>query len=249
MYGMMTVPAFGADEPYLGEWEDEVGEDEGDEVGDDRDDIGEDEDVMVIGDDGQAYIVSGRGLRRGGRRLRRCRQARNALAEQAQDEGGAELGYASPRRVARVVSRIDRNQERLARIAPPVRRKRQVPVRATTINIKVGGAGSVAGQDVEATLELRADTYLDKLVFNESSAGASILRIEANETVIWRSETSDGLPCSAFTTSSQHPFPLAGVKIAKGTQLIVRGRVAADNDKINALFFGKKKVEGVGCGF
>ena len=248
---MMMVPAFGADDgsyyegAYLGEAVDDGFE------GDDGDDgvegveFGEDE--VVFGDDGRAYVEVG--FRRGGRRLRRCRQQRHALAEQAQDDGGAELGYAGPRRIERIENRISRNQSRLARVSPPrpVARKKQVPVRSFTLNMQLGGTGSTAGE-ISARYQLQADTYLSSLVFNDSSSGATIMRIEVGDMVLWKSETDAGIPCSAFTTSAIHPFSLSGTKLLKGSTLEVRGKIAADNDKINALFMGKKAVENYNCG-
>jgi hypothetical protein len=250
MSGMMMVPAFGADEgnyyegAYLGEAVDDGFEGEGD---DDDGFEGDGEGEIVFGADGRAYVEVGRGFRRGGPRLRRCRQERHELAEQ--QGGEAEVGYASPRRVTRIENRISRNQSRLQRVAPPrpVAAKKVVPVRAFTLNLQLGGAGATTGE-ISTKHQLQADTYLDTLVFNDSSSGASIMRIEVGDMVLWKSETDAGIPCSAFTTAGVQPFRLNGTKILKGSILEVRGKIAADNDKINAMFMGKKAVENYNCG-
>ena len=245
---MMLVPVFAGDddefeggEAYLGEDDGFEGDDDGFE-GDDDGFEGDDADAEALEIGRQ--VMNARGFRRGGRRLRRCRQERHALAEQA-DDGAVEgdgFGYASPRRVARIQNRISRNQARLTRVAPPAPRRR-VPVRSTQINLSATG---LAGE-IGTSHELEADTYLDNVVFNDSSAGAMLTRVEAGDIILWKSETEAGVPCSAFTTSSMQPFSLAGVKLRKGTKLTIRGKIAADNDKLNALFFAKKVVTSIGC--
>jgi hypothetical protein len=243
---MMLVPAFaGADDDEFEGGEAYLGEDdfEGDDDFEGEDDFeGDDADAEAL-EIGRA-MMNARGFRRGGKRLRRCRQARHALAEQG-DEGAVEgdgFGYAGPRRVARIQNRISRNQRRLSRVAPPAPR-RQVPVRSTQINLSATGSAGEIG----TSHELEADTYLDNVVFNDSSAGAMLTRVEAGDIILWKTETESGVPCSAFTTSSIQPFSLAGVKLRKGTKLVIRGKIAADNDKINALFFAKKVVTSIGC--
>lgn len=241
---MMVVPAFEGEDDEIEGGEAYLGEDD-DFEGDGDDEIeggfegDDDETALEIG----RAVMNARGFRRGGPRLRRCRQARHELAEQA--EGGVEgnFGYASPRRVARIDRRIDRNVALRNRVAPPAPVRRKVPVRSTQINLVATGSAGEIG----TSHELQSDTYLGNVVFNDSSAGATITRIEAGDTILWRTETEAGLPCSAFTTSSQKPFSLAGVKLIKGTKLVVRGKVLSDGDKIGALFFCKKVVVGTGC--
>lgn len=243
---MMVVPAFAGEddeieggEAYLGEDDDFEGNGDDDvEGGFEGDD---DEAALEIG----RAVMNARGFRRGGQRLRRCRQARHELAEQA--EGGVEgdFGYAGPRRIARIDRRIDRNVALRNRVAPPAPPRRKVYVRDTQINLVATASG--AGGEIGTSHELQSNTYLSSVVFNGSSAGATITRIEAGDTIIWRSETESGVDCSAFTTASMRPFSLAGVKLRKGTKLTVRGKVAADGDKLSVLFFGKKEVEPTGC--
>ncbi len=241
---MMVVPAFAGEddeieggEAYLGEDDDFEGNGDDDvEGGFEGDD---DEAALEIG----RAVMNARGFRRGGPRLRQCRQARHALAEQAEGEG--DFGYAGPRRIARIDRRIDRNVALRNRVAPPAPPRRKVYVRDTQINLVATASG--AGGEIGTSHELQSDTYLGNVVFNDSSAGATITRIEAGDNILWRSETEAGVPCSAFTTSSMQPFSLAGIKLLKGTKLVIRGKVATDGDKLSALFFGKKVVVGTGC--
>jgi hypothetical protein len=241
---MMVVPAFAGEDDdfegggaYLGEDDDFEGDGDDDFEGDVEGD--DDETALEIG----RAVMNARGFRRGGPRLRRCRQARHALAEQSEEGVEGDFGYAGPRRVARIDRRISRNVALRNRVAPPAPVRRKVPVRSTQINLVATGSAGEIG----TSHELQSDTYLGNVVFNDSSAGATITRIEAGDNILWRSETEAGVPCSAFTTSSMQPFSLAGIKLLKGTKLVIRGKVATDGDKLSALFFGKKVVVGTGC--
>jgi hypothetical protein len=252
---MMMVPAFsGEDEiegdAYLGEDDDFEGED------DDGDDFeGDDDEALEIGRAvlaGELAVAgeigaNGRGFRRGGRRLRRCRQARHAMA-QGQDEGGDELGYAprTARRVARIDNRVERLQSRRARLAPPPVRRRKVYVTDDLLDLSLGGTGAKAGE-VSVTHELQQNTYISNLTFDGSSAGARILQVTAGRTILWQNSSANGVPCSAFVNSGVSPFSLKGVKLLKGTNLVIRGKIAADDDQITALIYAKVETNPVGC--
>jgi hypothetical protein len=238
---MMMVPAFSGDEDefegevYLGEDDDFEGDDDDDFEGDFE---GDDDDALEIG-------ANGRGFRRGGRRLRRCRQARHAMA-QGQEEGGEEFGYA-PRRVARIDNRVGRLQARRARLAPPPVRRRKVYVVDDLIDIVLGGTGKVAGE-VSAVYEAQQNTYIKSLTFDGSDSGARFLQIAAGKVILWQGQSENGIACAAFTNAGQTKFSLRGVKILKGTKITLRGKIAADADEINALIHCKVESGSVGCG-
>jgi hypothetical protein len=244
---MMMVPSFGDDDDSV-EGEAYLGEDDGDGVeGDDEAlEIGR---AVLAGEFGAEDLdeLSGRGFRRGGRRLRRCRQERHALAQGQDDGGGEEFGYASPRRLARIDNRVDRLQDRRARLAPPAVRRRQVYVVDDLIDIVLGGTGKVAGE-VSAVYEVPQNTYLKSMTFDGSDSGARFLQIAAGKVILWQGNSENGVACAAFTNAGQTKFSLRGVKILKGTKITLRGKIAADADEITALIHCKVESGSVGCG-
>ncbi len=123
------------------------------------------------------------------------------------------------------------------------------PVKMVVDDIFIITATSASAGTVSKTVAAAEEYYVQKVMFDGSNNGAEITSLGIGKTtVLGPFAGDDALPASAFTAQSQQALLLKGAHIRRSDAVTLTGTIASDGDKLKAVLFVKRVVDGpAGC--
>ena len=167
-------------------------------------------------------------------------------------EGEDEVGRRPRRR--RVRRRRYRGRGRGRQPAPPPRRRRRQPApQGRDVVLVKDHIEIIVATDSDpgavSEKKLISDTmHLSHATFDGSSNGAAITSLMLHKaTVLGPFDSTEALPASAFTASSQQKLSLNGNVIRSGQYVTLNGSIENGDDVLKLLLYGKREVEHGEC--